>query len=231
MSLFLIKFTNFVISLFPKFKDSKISGGLISNSAPKVLITAFEPFGGSDINPSQEVLKGLREPEGWSLEKLLLPVSHEKLETDLSRQLANSYPDLILSLGEARGANCFKIECQAQNLLEFSIPDNDGKTIRNTPIKKQGSPTLQATLCQSTIAQSFLNLKLAARISQDAGTYLCNQLLYTLCHRFMGSSTKVGFLHLPSLPEQNFGNGVALSRQIIAVQTILKALCLDKIRE
>ena len=190
-----------------------------------ILVTAFVPFGGSRVNPSQAVLKNLQAPSHWRLEKLILPVSHRKLGDCLSKQLQDSAPDLILCLGEARGSTQFRIECQGKNLLDFQAPDNDGVVLKKTVIQAQGAQTLPSTLCRNTIFRALSLLELSAHFSQDAGAYLCNQLLYTLCYRFQESQTQVGFLHLPSLPEQNFGPGVPLSLQSEGVQAVLLALC------
>ena len=52
----------------------------------KVLITGFEPFGGSEVNSSWEtaVRVGQRPPKGVCMETLLLPVS---LQVDVAANL------------------------------------------------------------------------------------------------------------------------------------------------
>ncbi len=39
-------------------------------------------------------------------------------------------------------------------------------------------------------------------VSNTAGTFVCNDVLFTLLHRYSGTQTKVGFIHVPYLPEQ-----------------------------
>ena len=38
--------------------------------------------------------------------------------------------------------------------------------------------------------------------SYTAGTFVCNEVLYSLLHRFAGGPTLAGFVHLPYLPQQ-----------------------------
>ena len=39
-------------------------------------------------------------------------------------------------------------------------------------------------------------------LSYSAGTFVCNDLLYTLLHRYRDTDVQVGFVHIPYLPEQ-----------------------------
>jgi pyroglutamyl-peptidase len=41
-----------------------------------------------------------------------------------------------------------------------------------------------------------------ASVSQTAGTFVCNQVFYTLQHTLAGLGVNSGFMHLPLLPEQ-----------------------------
>ena len=57
------------------------------------------------------------------------------------------------------------------------------------------------------------------------GGFLCNQLFYLLAHRSLETGPQIGFLHLPSLPKQGYGQGLSLERQLVAVQAVLNRLC------
>ncbi|MBO4462480.1 MAG: pyroglutamyl-peptidase I, partial [Lachnospiraceae bacterium] len=43
----------------------------------KILLTAFEPFNGRDINPSQMILESIKAPENIDLIKRVLPVEFD----------------------------------------------------------------------------------------------------------------------------------------------------------
>ena len=41
-----------------------------------------------------------------------------------------------------------------------------------------------------------------ARLSNTAGTFVCNQLLYGLLDHFAGTEVRAGFVHVPYITEQ-----------------------------
>jgi pyroglutamyl-peptidase len=195
-----------------------------TGQTPLLLVTGFEPFGGSSVNPSALLAERLSAPPGWALERRILPVDTKLLSPLLKSLLDDLKPDLILCLGEARGANVFRVETTARNRLAFQLPDNAGEVVKNEPVIQDGPALLSSTLDLEKALSSLRSLHFAANLSDDAGGFLCNQLFYSLCHRFLNSPTRVGFLHLPSLPEQGFGQGLNLESQLRAVQALVNAL-------
>jgi pyroglutamyl-peptidase len=196
-------------------------------SQPVLLLTGFEPFDGSPINPSALLLSQLVAPPGWILEGTVLPVDTVRLPTMLESLFCRLMPSIVLSLGEARGSSHFRVEASARNRLDFARPDNAGIRVRNQPIAAGGPERLQATLSAQMMLASLKASGVPALASDDAGGFLCNQVLYSMCLRFSETSTRVGFLHLPSLPEQGFGPGVSLSKQVRAVQDLLNSLAIN----
>lgn len=189
-----------------------------------MLVTGFEPFGGSPLNPSAMVLPRLSPPLGWRLATRVLPVETFQLSDILDRLLDEVKPTLVLSLGEARGSSAFRVETTGRNRLNFRLPDNAGQRLADVPVLAGGPAELPATIAVTVVRDRLRALDLQADLSHDAGGFLCNQLLYSLCHRFASSSTPVGFLHLPSMPEQGFGPGLGLDRQVLAVRSVLDLL-------
>ena len=59
-------------------------------------------------------------------------------------------------------------------------------------------------------------------LSYTAGTFVCNDLLYTLLHHYRDTDVKVGFVHIPYLPEQA-GEGVP-SMELSTVAEALTAM-------
>lgn len=191
---------------------------------PTLLVTGFEPFGGSAINPSSLLLPRLSAPSGWHLITRVLPVDTARLAPVLEDLLETSAPALVVALGEARGTAAFRVETTARNRLEFSLADNAGARVRGVAIVPDGPACLPATLDVDATRDCLRSLGMTAEFSDDAGGFLCNQLFYSLCHRYQGERTQVGFLHLPSLPEQGFGRGLELHAQTMAVQAVLELL-------
>ena len=65
-----------------------------------------------------------------------------------------------------------------------------------------GPDGLFSTMNVSAMAAAIEKLGLPGAVSNTAGTFVCNDVLYTLLHHYQGTGVKVGFLHVPQLPEQ-----------------------------
>jgi pyroglutamyl-peptidase len=64
-----------------------------------------------------------------------------------------------------------------------------------------------STLPVDDIVESVNKAGVPSFKSYSAGAFVCNDLLYSLLHRFDGTDKKIGFIHVPFLPEQA-GEGV-----------------------
>lgn len=172
----------------------------------KILITGFEPFNGSEVNPSHQLLLRLGKViiPGVSLVTALLPVVHKSASAALRSSLESHTLDSVICLGQASGRSEISIEKVAINLLNFSIPDNEGIIIKDKKIYDDGPDAYFSTLPVNELVDHLTNLKIPIEISYSAGTYLCNQVFYTLMHNLdkTGSKIPAGFIHLPALPEQ-----------------------------
>jgi pyroglutamyl-peptidase len=192
----------------------------------KLLLTGFEPFGGSAVNPSQKIVGVLdgKSIRGLKIKGIILPVDNQQGPASLLKVLESSSYDGILSLGEASRRPAISIERVAINLMDYRIPDNGGKTVVDTPIQPDGPSAYFSTLPARAILERLLEEGIPAELSLSAGAYLCNQVLYTLLHHFakMNSSTPAGFVHLPALPEQVASSGMALPSMSFA--TSLKGI-------
>lgn len=172
----------------------------------KILLTGFEPFGGSDVNPSEQVVKVLAAdpPEGIDLVTAILPVERTAGPQRLLEAVQASQPQAVLCLGEASRRAVVSIERVAVNLLDYRIPDNSGQQCTDQPIFPDGPAAYFVTLPVRAMLAAVLAAGLPAELSLSAGAYLCNQVLYTLLHT---QSMPGGFIHLPSLPQQVAAQG------------------------
>jgi pyroglutamyl-peptidase len=172
----------------------------------KLLITGFEPFGGSDVNPSCEALRVLGEapPDGIELHTALLPVEHRRGPEELLRNFEQNQPEAVICLGEAGRRMRLSIERVAVNLIDDQIPDNEGQLLVDSPVFPGGPAAYFVTLPVREMLQAILKAGVPAELSLTAGAYLCNQVLYTILHRLAEErlSIPAGFIHLPQLPEQ-----------------------------
>lgn len=166
----------------------------------KLLITAFEPFGGETVNPSMNLLAQLPEAiMGHDLIKCLLPVTFVESKRLLEAQILAHQPQIILSLGQAGGRAAISLEQVAINLNEAAIADNAGYQPKDLPIEVDGPDGLFTTLPIKAMCQASRLVGVPTAISYTAGTYVCNHIMYTALHtiRKHQLSAKAGFIHIP----------------------------------
>lgn len=170
------------------------------------LVTGFEPFGGSSINPSEQVIKALEGQTigGAQLLTAVLPVDGQLAPQVLLDAMQNWKPDGVLCLGEAARRPVLSIERLAVNLLDYRIPDNTGHQILDEPVIPGGPAAYFATLPVQKIYQALVEAGIPAELSLTAGAYLCNQVFYHLMHFINTNALEIqaGFIHLPALPVQ-----------------------------
>ena len=169
----------------------------------KLLISGFEPFGGETMNPSWEAVSRLPDQiNEYTLTKLRIPVEFGKaaqVVLDAAEQVA---PDVILCIGQAGGRSAICPELVAINLRYAKIPDNGGLQPKDEPIILGAPCAYFSTLPVRQMAEAIADAGVASQVSYSAGAYVCNDLLYTLLHRFHNTQTRVGFVHIPYAHEQ-----------------------------
>lgn len=169
----------------------------------KLLVTGFEPFGKETINPSWEAVRLLPDQIGGiAVDKLLVPtVFGLAAETVLARA-KETQPDAILCVGQAGGRAAVTPEVVGINLREASIPDNAGQQPINEPVVIGGPAAYFATLPVREMVSAVRDAGLPCSLSYSAGAFVCNDLLYGLLHHYSGSAVRIGFVHVPFLPQQ-----------------------------
>lgn len=170
----------------------------------KLLITGFEPFGGEEINPSWEAISRLPDQiNEYEIIKLCIPVVFGEAAKVVLAKAKEIYPDVILCIGQAGGRGAITPELVGINLRNASIPDNKGNHPEDEPIIEGGDCAYFSTLPIRKMAQAINDSGISAHISYSAGAYVCNDVLYTLLSHFNKSETKVAFIHVPYIKEQN----------------------------
>ncbi len=169
----------------------------------KLLITGFDPFGGEAVNPSWEAVRQLPERIGnYQLTKLQIPTVFDKAAQQILNCAKENNPDVILCIGQAGGRAGITPEVVAINLREARIPDNAGNQPQNVPVVREGPAAYFSTVPVRDMVSAIISAGTAGSLSYSAGAFVCNDVLYTLLHRFDGTPTQVGFIHVPFLPEQ-----------------------------
>ncbi|HET60226.1 MAG TPA: pyroglutamyl-peptidase I [Chloroflexi bacterium] len=166
----------------------------------KILFTAFEPYGKRTMNTSQEVLVRLsRIGSSCEIVKQLLPVDTVKAPVTLLDLLQKGRYQAVICMGEASSIRWVQLERLAVNWLDFPIPDNTGAQIVDQMIAPGGPAAYFSSLPIRNFESVVKEREIPVRISMSAGTYLCNQIFYTLMHFLHEEAMNIpgGFIHLP----------------------------------
>lgn len=169
----------------------------------RLLITGFDSFGGAGINPSWEAVKQLPDEIGdFVLCKLEIPTIFG-LAAETVIQAADKFrPNVILCVGQAGGRDAVTPERIAVNIQDARIPDNAGNQPGGELIAPEGPAAYFATVPVKDMAAAIREAHIPGAVSNSAGAFVCNDTLYSLLHHYAGTEVKVGFIHVPYLPEQ-----------------------------
>ncbi len=190
----------------------------------KLLITGFDPFNGHSLNPSWAAVEQLPQTVGdYILCKLNIPTLYETAASLVLEKAAQFQPDVILCIGLANGRDAVTPERIAVNIRDARISDNAGRHCAGERIAADGPAAYFATVPVEAMANAIRDRSIPAAVSNTAGTYVCNDVFYTLLHRFQGTATRVGFVHVPNIPEQG-SPSLALERTVQALMAAIAAL-------
>lgn len=170
-----------------------------------ILVTGFDPFGSDTMNPAIEAVKCLPETiEGATIIKLEIPTVFNKSAEVVEKALEEQEIDYILNIGQAGGRFDLTPERVAINLDDARIPDNEGNQPIDVPIKEEGAPAYFSQHPVKAMVASIKEKGLPASVSNSAGTFVCNHIMYQCLYltHTKYPKAKAGFMHVPFLPEQ-----------------------------
>ncbi len=169
----------------------------------KLLITGFDPFGGQAINPAWQAVRNLPDQIGeYVLCKLEIPTVFGRAAETVLQAASQCQPDVILCIGQAATRSAVTPERIAVNIRDARIPDNAGYQPQGELVVPDGPAAYFTTVPLSAMTQAICDAGIEGAVSNSAGTFVCNDTLYTLLHHYAGTATRVGFIHVPNLPEQ-----------------------------
>lgn len=173
----------------------------------KILLTAFDAFGGETLNAAglavEKVKCNLAE-----IRKLTIPtVFHQSVEI-LKEAVFSERPDVVLCMGQAGGRSEITPERVAINCMDAKIADNAGNRPVDEPIRTDGPAAYFSTLPIRSMVEEMKKAGIPANISNTAGTFVCNRLMYGLLDLISTESLPIcgGFMHVPLIPEQGHAN-------------------------
>lgn len=190
----------------------------------KVLITGFTPFGGENINPAYEAVKGLEDIINGAqiIKNEISTVFHKSIE-ELDNLIEKESPDIVICVGQAGGRFDITLERVAINLDDARIADNEGNQLIDEKIYEDGENAYFASLPIKCMVQRMREAGIPASISNTAGTFVCNHLMYGLLYLIKNKYRNVrgGFIHVPYSTGQVISKGNVPS---MSIEDITKGL-------
>ena len=177
----------------------------------RALVTAFEAFGGARANASSAAVTRLPVRIGaLDIVTAQLPASYARSGAALIREIEHVKPTFVLCVGEAGERHELNVERIAINVQDARLADNDGAQPIDVPVLKDAPVAYFATLPVRAIHDALIAAHLPATVSNSAGTFVCNHVMYGVLH-FLNSpsplgegrgKTRAGFIHVPYSEDQ-----------------------------
>ncbi len=182
-----------------------------------VLLTGFEAFGHTPINPAEQVaraLDGTLVDDAKIVARVVPNVFFKAIEV-VRTAIEDLQPDIVLMLGEYGGRAVITVERIAHNLNDstrYRLADNDGIALQDRPTVPGGPVAYYSTLPIRAMVKAMRAAGVPADISDTPGTFCCNHLMYGILHYVATTdqTLRAGWIHLPYLPstaalEENLG--------------------------
>ena len=160
----------------------------------RVLVTAFEPFGGAETNITQSILSLLPDSiADWAIEKVCLPVSFKRAPIVLREAIATYSPDLVIMLGQCPAGENIRLERFAINMMDSTKGDNDGYIPNEETIYPYQPLALQTSLPIKELVGFCTDNVQPIQVSNSAGLYVCNRVYYEALYLQQNAL----FVHIP----------------------------------
>lgn len=167
----------------------------------KLLLTGFEPFLNYPINPTEEIVQAL---DGtvigdYMVCSKLLPVEFRLSGDRIIEYIQDILPDAVISLGLAAGRSQITLERIGINCADGE-KDNTGYKPLGERIVADGADGMFTSLPLNQMLEGLIEAGYPASISNSAGTYVCNQVMYRVLHHLQETkqSKQAGFIHVPA---------------------------------
>jgi pyroglutamyl-peptidase len=198
-----------------------------------ILLTGFEPFGGSDVNPSIEACRRLegRTFNGHRVAVEEIPLQYAEVRPRLVDAVERHSPSAVVCTGQS-GAATINVERVAINVADARTPYNCGDRPRDRVIVEGGPAAYFTGLPYRRLLKALEEAGVPCSLSNSAGTYGCNHVFYEVMHHLSvnGVDVPAGFIHVPSLPEQvveKKTSSMSLDTTVRGLEAVLEELSRD----
>lgn len=204
---------------------------------PSLLLTGFEPYGYTPINPAEQVASLLDGEVIANIEVIssIVPNTFFKSIEHVKKKIHHHKVDYVLMMGEYVGRAMVTFERFAHRLIDssrYELVDNEGFSYDNKATVDQAPIAYQSQLPLKAMVEKLRGHGIPADISDTAGTFVCNHLFYGILHEISVSRLpiKAGWVHLPMLPstaalQQNLGKpSMSVETSSEAIRYAIQAL-------
>ena len=170
-----------------------------------VLVSGFHPFAGESCNPSWDLCGLLPKTiDGMRVETVSVPCEFRRSIEIVAAAIERHHPSIVICVGQAGGRAHVSIERVAINVDDARIADNAGNQPIDEAIAANGPPAYFATVPVKAMAGAIRAAGIPAEVSNSAGTFVCNHLMYGVLHYLAasGSRARAGFIHVPYAESQ-----------------------------
>jgi pyroglutamyl-peptidase len=148
-----------------------------------VLLTGFGPFPGAPYNPTARLVEKLVRSRQLAIAGVrrsahVFRTSYDSVDRDLPLLIKRANPDVLVMFGLASRSRHVRIETRARNALGRLIPDAAGYLPRAAAIAAGADATLPMRVPAARLVRAARSAGVDARVSRDAGSYLCNYLCW-----------------------------------------------------
>lgn len=117
---------------------------------PSVLLTGFEPFGTTPVNPAEQVARRLdgADVNGARIASRIVPNTFFTCIEVVKAAIAELQPEVVVMMGEYGGRATITVERIAQNLNDgarYGLRDNDGKLLQDVLTAPDGPVAYRST--------------------------------------------------------------------------------------
>ena len=190
----------------------------------KIMVTGFGRFLDNKTNPTKEVLKILpKSIYGNKIQCVELPVIFDECFDYLRPIIDEFEPDAIIMLGLAGGRTAITPERVAINIKDSCKPDNIACQPTDEVIVNGGKNAYFSTLPLRKIEDRLIEKHLPVKISNSAGLYVCNNIMYHVLHYIDQNdlNIKAGFVHVPYMDEDKPNDDVFSLPLDIIVEAVI----------
>jgi pyroglutamyl-peptidase len=218
------------------------------SDALRIVLTGFGPFPGVAENATARLVPAVARSArslfpGCEFVAEVLPTEWRAAPERLTGLYATEPADLVLHFGVAEPAAGFRLERTARN-ERASRRDAAGELPQTACVMDECATSLTSTFPAEKIAARLESLGLPCSLSDDAGSYLCNAVLFHSLAAAQGQTEAglTGFVHIPAGlvgdgPDDGAGGsahqpGCALDWRMAMTGSLeIIAVCLDHIAE